>query len=50
MFRAACIGDIERDFLRTQDKCARVTPERLRHEPLLRRLIGPAVKVIAPLL
>ena len=50
LYRAACIGEIEQDFLRTQDKCARVTPERLRHEPLLRRLIGPAAKVIAPLL
>ena len=50
LYRAACIGDIEQDFLRTQDRCVRVTPERLRHEPLLRRLIGPAARVIAPLL
>ena len=50
LYRAACIGEIEQDFLRTQDKCARVTPERLRNEPLLRRMIGPAARVIAPLL
>ena len=50
LYRVRCIAEIEADFRRTQDRCARVTPERLKQEPLLRRIVGPAAKVIAPLL
>ena len=50
MYKTACIDDIEADFQRTMARCVRMTRERLKAEPLRRRLLGPALKVIAPLL
>ena len=50
MYKTACIGEIEADFQRTLARCEPVTRERLRQEPLRRRLIGPALRVVAPLL
>ncbi|MBE5798835.1 MAG: cardiolipin synthase [Clostridiales bacterium] len=50
MYKTSCIRDIERDFQQTMARCERVTRERLRKEPLRRRMLGPALKVIAPLL
>lgn len=50
MYQSACIADIEKDFQDTMRSCVRVTKERLRQEPLRRRLMGPMLKVIAPLL
>ena len=50
MYRTACITEIERDFQNTLRVCRRVTKETLRLEPLRRRLVGPMLKIIAPLL
>ncbi len=50
MHSTACIGDIEADFLKTLQKCRRVTPESLKKEPLSRRLLGYIFKVVAPLM
>ena len=50
MYKTACIGEIEADFQRTMTRCGRVTRERLKAEPLSRRLLGPALRVVAPLL
>ena len=50
MYRADCIADIEADFQSTLAACAPVSMQTLRKEPLRRRLMGPALKVIAPLL
>ena len=50
MYKTACIADIERDFQMTLRRCERVTKERLKREPLRRRILGPMLKVVAPLL
>ncbi|MBQ4265637.1 MAG: cardiolipin synthase [Clostridia bacterium] len=50
MYKTDCIADIEKDFHNTLRFCQRMTPERLKMEPLRRRILGPALKVIAPLL
>lgn len=50
MYKTRCIGTIEKDFQNMLHYCERVTPERLKKEPFRRRMIGPALKVIAPLL
>ena len=50
MYKAACIPKIEEDFQKTMARCERITPQRLKMEPLRRKLIGPALRVIAPLL
>ena len=45
-----CIRDMEADFLATQEKCRRVTPETLKEEKLRIKLEGALMKVLAPLL
>ena len=50
MYKTACIAEIEADFQRTMTQCERVTLEKLKAQPLRRRLLGPALRVIAPLL
>lgn len=50
MYKTGCISTIEKDFQNTLHYCERVTAERLKREPFMRRLIGPMLKVIAPLL
>ncbi len=50
MVDCPCIAQTEADFQRTMKSCARVSADTLRDEPLLRRLLGPALRVIAPLL
>ena len=50
MYKTACIREIEADFQKTMTRCERITMERLKMEPLRRKLLGPALKVIAPLL
>jgi len=50
MYKTACIADIEADFHQTLKRCTRVTKETLKGEPLRRRIAGPMLKVIAPLL
>lgn len=50
MYKTACIPQIEADFHETLMHCEPITPERLKMEPLRRRIIGPALRVVAPLL
>ena len=50
MYKTDCIAEIEEDFRRTLSRCERVTIEKLKKEPLKRRIMGPMLKVIAPLL
>jgi len=50
MYKTACISEIEADFQKTMTRCERVTREKLKTEPLRRRLLGPALRVVAPLL
>ena len=50
LYKTACIADIERDFADTLTGCRKVTRQALAEEPMLRRLLGAAVKGLAPLL
>lgn len=50
LYKVECIAKIEADFQQTLARCARVSMETLKKEPLRRKIMGPALKVIAPLL
>ncbi len=50
MCEVSCISDIERDFQDTLQKCRTVTRESIKKEKLSRKIVGVAMKVIAPLL
>ena len=50
LYRTPCIADIVRDFDETLERCRRVTPETIRHDKLFYKLIGPLMKLFAPLL
>ena len=50
MLETDCIPEIERDFEATQEKCRAITKESRCKEPLKRRMLGYAAKVVAPLL
>ena len=50
MYRTGCIRDIEADFRDTRSRCRRVTRETCRNEKKTTKLIGHALKGIAPLL
>lgn len=50
LYKTDCIGQIEADFQQTLKQCKRVSMETLKNEPLKRRIMGPMLKVIAPLL
>ena len=50
LYKTDCIAEIEADFQQTLARCERVTIEKLKKEPLKRKILGPALKVIAPLL
>lgn len=45
-----CITDIAEDYVRTEQKCKKVTPETIKNEKLSRKLTGFLMKTIAPLL
>ncbi len=49
LYRVPCIADIEADFQATLAKCRMVTPETIRHEKLGYKLLGPVMKLVAPL-
>lgn len=50
LYQKPCIADIETDFEDTLSKCREVTPETIRNEKLGYKLLGGAMKVIAPLM
>ena len=50
LYQAACIPDIERDFLGTLEKCRAVTPESIKNEKLKYKLLGSFLKIISPLM
>lgn len=45
-----CIGDIEEDFIQTQQKCRKVVRESINKKNWLRKLIGFLMKPLSPLL
>lgn len=50
LYKTDCIKDIENDFNRTLEKCRMVTPQTIKKEKLLYKVVGAAMKIIAPLL
>ena len=50
MYKTACIPDIERDFRETLAKCREVTPETIKNETALYKIMGGLMKFIAPLM
>ncbi len=50
MYRTDCIGEIEKDFQDTMQKCRTVTEQTVREEKLRVKATGAVLKVVAPLL
>ena len=50
MYRTECIPDIEKDFQATLGRCRQVTEESIKNEALFYKVVGPLVKIIAPLM
>ena len=50
MYGVECIADIEADFAATQAKCRRVEKETIWQNARRLRLLGPVLKVVAPLM
>ena len=50
LYEAPEIANIECDFQQTLTHCVRADYELLKNDPFLRKLIGPAMRIIAPLL
>ncbi len=50
MYGTNCIADIEADFQSTLKQCKQVTPQTIREEKLKWKILGPILKILAPLL
>ncbi|MBQ4609565.1 MAG: cardiolipin synthase, partial [Clostridia bacterium] len=50
LYKTPCIADIRKDFMSTLSSCIRVDEEQMKNEPLTRRIMGPMLRIIAPLL
>lgn len=50
MYGVECIAAIEADFAATQAKCRRVEKETIWQNARRLRLLGPVLKVVAPLM
>ena len=50
LYQTPCIADIARDFEETLEKCRAVTPETIRGEKIRYKIMGPVLKIIAPLM
>lgn len=50
MYKTDCIADVERDFQETLKKCRKVSIDTIKHEKLYYKVMGPLVKLIAPLM
>jgi len=44
------VAKIEQDFQQTLAKCVRADMDLLKNDPFMRKLIGPGMRIIAPLL
>lgn len=49
LYKTSCIYDVERDFCETLKLCRKVTPETIKNEKLYYKIVGPILKLIAPL-
>ena len=50
LYKTPCIADIEQDFQQTRAACRTVTPETIRNEPLIYKLLGGFLKIVSPLM
>ncbi len=50
LYKTDCIPEIEADYQQTLEKCRCVTPETIRKEKLLTRIVGQTVKFLSPLM
>ena len=50
LYRVPCIREIAADFDATLEKCRAVTPQTIKNEKLTYKLIGPILKLVAPLM
>ena len=50
MYKTDCVGDIEKDFQETLKQCRQVTEESIRGTKAFYKIMGPVVKLIAPLM
>lgn len=50
MYDTGCIPHIEKDFLKTLNKCRKVTYESIKKEKLITKFVGFIMKAIAPLM
>ena len=50
LFQMPVIDDIERDFHSTLKRCQQVTLESMKHDRLYRKVLGPLLKLFAPLM
>jgi cardiolipin synthase len=50
LYRVPAIADIYKDFINTQSKCQRVTPESVKEIGVFSRMAAYALKIVAPLL
>ena len=50
LYKADCIGEIEKDFQDTLTKCREVTADSIRNEKITMKLMGCLAKMIAPLM
>lgn len=48
--RTSCISDIEQDFMTTLSKCREVTPDSIRRESIVYKVVGKLLKFAAPLM
>ena len=50
LYKTDCIPDIEKDFQETLASCRKVTEETIRNEKTFYKIMGPIMKLIAPLM
>lgn len=50
LYGTSCISDIEQDFLKTREKCQIVTEEMLDDRSIREKILGNALRMVAPLL
>ena len=50
MYKCSCISDIENDFQATLEKCRKVTVESIKRDKIVYKVLGPIVKMVAPLM
>lgn len=50
LYRSSCIGKIEDDFQKTMSKCRKVTPDTIRQEKWVYKMMGGLLKILAPMM